>query len=133
MIEKYKQRGSFFANLSPSKDNWLQTGAGISGVVYSQIVMMDGIRIEVYIGTSDQETNKRFFDKLYEHKDSIEKLFGKTLDWQRLDEKTGCRICYSVKGKGLKNKEQWPELQDEIIDYMLLLRKAFHAEIEKLR
>lgn len=133
LIEKYKQRGSFFANVSPSKENWLQTGAGKSGVSYSQVVMMDGIRIEVYIATSNQEINKRFFDRLYAQKESIEKAFGKALDWQRLDDKTASRICYSVDGKGLKNKEHWSELQDQLVDEMYALRKAFQSEIDRLK
>ncbi|MBI5081535.1 MAG: DUF4268 domain-containing protein [Chloroflexi bacterium] len=133
ILEKYKKRGTFFSNISPAKDHWINTGAGKAGVAYSQIVMMDALRVEVYISSSNQEANKRYFDQLLAHKEKIEKIFGKPLVWQRLNEKTASRICYTIEGRGLKDKEQWDEMQEMLVEEMYNLRKAFQDEIDKLK
>jgi hypothetical protein len=133
IVEKYKKRGSFFANISPAKDHWINTGAGKSGIAYSQIVMMNDLRVEVYISTPSPETNKRYFDQLFANKEKIEKVFGKPLDWQRLDNKTASRICYTIAGHGLKDREYWSDMQDQLVDEMYNLRRAFQDEIDKLR
>lgn len=133
ILEKYKKRGTFFANISPAKDHWLNTGAGKGGITYSQIVMMNALRVEVYMSSNNQEANKRYFDQLFSNKEKIEKSFGKPFDWQRLDEKTASRICYVIEGRGLKDKEHWSEMQDKLIEEMYNLRKAFQDEIDKLK
>ncbi len=133
LLEKYKAKGSFFTTKSPPKEHWLAVGAGKSGVVYSQILMKDSIRIEIYIASSSQETNKSYFDQLHSKKEKIEKAFEKTLDWQRMNEKTASRICYVFEGRGLKDKEHWEEMQDLLVEEMYKLRKAFQEELEKLK
>lgn len=133
ILEKYKKRGAFFANISPAKDHWLNTGAGKAGIAYSQVVMKDAIRAELYLSTSNQETNKRYFDQLFAKKEQIEKAFGKPLEWQRLNDKTACRICYTIEGHGLKDKEHWPEMQDQLVEEMYKLRSVFQDEIDKLK
>jgi hypothetical protein len=132
-LEKYKKRGLFFANISPGKDNWISTSAGKSGIGYNQLIMMNGMRVEVYIATNNRQTNKRYFDQLFANKERIEHAFGKPLDWQRLESKNACRISYTIEGHGLKNKELWPEMQEQLVDEMYALRSAFQREIENLK
>ncbi len=131
--EKYKTKGTFFANIAPSKDHWLSTGAGKAGIIYSQLVMKDALRVEVYFSSNNQETNKRLFDHLLTKKEKIEKEFGKTLEWQRLNDKRASRICYTIEGYGLKDKEHWEEMQNTLVREMYNLRNAFQDEIEKMK
>jgi hypothetical protein len=133
ILEKYKTRGTFFANISPAKDHWLGTGAGKAGIAYNQIVMMDALRVEVYMSHPNQEINKKYFDQLSVNKERIEQSFGKPLDWQRLDDKTASRISYTIDGRGLKDKEYWSTMQDQLVQEMYNLRKAFQEEIDRLR
>ena len=132
-LEKFKKQGTFFANISPGKDHWVSTTSGKPGVAYSQVVLRDGVRVEVYIATPNVETNKRYFDQLYSKKEKIEETFRKQLYWQRLDDKTASRISYTVNGSGLKDREHWPEMQDKLVEEMYNLRKAFQEEIDKLK
>lgn len=81
ILDKYKARGSFFASISPGKDHWLSTGAGKAGIIYSQVVMKDALRVEVYFSSNNQDVNKRNYDQLLEKKDKLEKAFGKPLEW----------------------------------------------------
>ncbi len=94
LLERAKNKTHLHSRISPTKDNWINTGAGKSGLAYAYVILMNGGRVEFYIGTTDQETNKRYFDKLFAHKADIEKTFGASLEWQRLDNKRASRIAH---------------------------------------
>jgi hypothetical protein len=55
------------------------------------------------------------------------------LDWQRLDSKTASRICFSINGKGLKDKDHWLSLHNLLVDEMYALSNAFQVELDKLQ
>ncbi len=135
LLEQARARTSLHRNISPSKDSWIAASAGISGVVFAYVISIDNEgRVELYIDTGDQKKNKQIFDKLFSNKEEIEQIFGDSLDWQRLDEKRGSRIAYmAVRGKGLKDKEQWNEIQEKMIDAMVRLEKALKPKITKLK
>jgi uncharacterized protein DUF4268 len=78
--------------------------------------------------------NKTIFDKLLALKADVEKVFGAGLSWQRLDDKQGCRVAYTVAGGGYKSDEaKWPATQDAMIDAMARLEKAFAPHLAKLK
>lgn len=53
-------------------------------------------------------------------------------DWQALEEKRACRIRYLIDDYGFLDKEHWPELQDQLIEAMIRLQKAFQPCINQL-
>lgn len=132
--EKLKEKNiSLHANISPSKHQWISTGAGKSGLSYAYVILKDAGRVDLYIDTQDQELNKRYFDTLYAYKESIEQTFGAPLYWQRLDKKRASRVAYLIAGMGgLKDKATWPKVQEAMIDAMSRLHKAFTPFIKKL-
>ena len=40
----------------------------------------------------DKELNKKVYDYLFSKKEDIESVYGSPLIWERLDDKTACRI-----------------------------------------
>ena len=133
LLEKVRQRSALFSNISPSKQHWINTGAGRAGLTWAYVVLKDHGRVELYIDTQDSERNKVIFDFLAQRKEAIEQAFGAPLVWQRLEEKRAARICYYIHGHGgLRNREGWDKLQDSMIDAMVRLEKAFKPHIEKL-
>jgi hypothetical protein len=52
---------NLFENVSPSKDHWLSTGAGVGGLAFTLIITKSNIRIELGISTSSKEKNKVYF------------------------------------------------------------------------
>lgn len=122
-----------FANRSPTKDNWISVGAGKSGFSYGYTVRMEDAQIEMFIDLGNAERNKSIFDKMLAQKQQIEALFGKPLEWQRLDNKQGCRIRYVYDTGGLLHKERWPEIQKEMIEGMVDFQKAIQPVINQIK
>lgn len=94
----------------------------------------DAVQVELYIDTIDQARNKAAFDALYSDREAIEAEFVAPLDWQRLDHRRACRIRYVVADRsGLNNREEWPDLQNELIEAMIRLDRTFRPRVAKLR
>jgi len=132
LLERAKGRTLLHANIKPGISHWLSAGAGKSGLLYNYVILMDAARVELFIFTGDAEANKRYFDRLYEHKEAIEQAFGAPLEWLRLDDKRASRIAYSIKKGRLRDEGTWPELQEAMIDAMIRLEKALAPHIRSL-
>lgn len=72
---------TLFENSSPSKDNWIGAGAGISGLSFLLAVTRSYVRVELNISSSNKERNKQYFNQLLKDKSAIEDAFGKPLVW----------------------------------------------------
>ncbi len=135
VLEVISGRTRLFANISPSKDGWIATGAGKSGIYYQFAVTMDHGQVELYIDY-DRETgvkNKAIFDELYQQREEIEHDFGGELDWQRLDEKRACRIRKVIKSGGWSSPEKWSVLHEEMVEAMIQFEKSICPRLAKVR
>ncbi len=59
-------------------------------------------------------------------------IFGEPLDWQLLPDKRASRIRFVVSNYGLEDQDHWDELQDQLIESMIKLEKAFRNYIKML-
>jgi tetratricopeptide (TPR) repeat protein len=136
LLDRPKMQGTRHAGLSTTDSGWISAGSGLRGLPFVYVVHEDEGRVELYIdrGSGKAAENKAIFDKLLALKADVEKEFGAGLDWQRLDDKQGCRIAYTVAGGGYKSDEaKWPAIQDTMIDAMARLEKAFAPHLAKLK
>ncbi len=132
LFEKSRRKTDLFSNVSPSKECWINTGAGKTGLGYVYVILMNSARIELYIDTGDANKNKKIFDELNKRKQEIETDFGGELEWQRLDNKRASRIAKTVVNKGLEDVDDWPLIQDQMIDAMIRFEKALAKHIIQL-
>ena len=135
LLTRAKDRTSLHANVSPSKDNWLNAGAGTSGVAYGYTIRMEKGCVELFIdrGPQKKEETDAFFAKLQANSSEIEQAFGQALEWDRVEGRRICRIkSHSVLG-GLRDEEQWPEIQDDMIERMIRLENALRPHVKKLK
>jgi hypothetical protein len=132
LLELAKTKTKLHERISPSKNNWASTGAGVSGLSYVYVIRMEDAQVELYIDKGDAIENKRIFDTLFEQRGEIEGKFGKPLDWQRLDDRTASRIRYVIEDYGLSDRENWSKLQVIMIDEMIKFHKAFQSIIKTL-
>lgn len=81
-----------YADSKGSPENWLAKGGlGIYGVTVNIVLNRNLCRTELYFNTGKKEENKRLYDLFYSHKQEIDQELP-NLIWQRLDDKTTCRI-----------------------------------------
>lgn len=121
-----------FDKISPSTENWINAGAGKSGLTYAFVIRMADAHVELYIDTGKEQDNKLIFDQLYENKERIEEKFCNPLEWQRLDSKRSCRIRFLIHDHGLLDQDSWPTLQAELVEAMVRLIQTFEPEIQTL-
>lgn len=135
LLEKSKKKTDLHSNITPNIYSWIGTGAGRSGFGFNYAITYKYGQTELYIdrGQDSQEENKDIFDQLYKIKTEIEKAFGEKLDWERLDNRRACRIKKTFNYAGLEDKDKWDKLQDDMIDAMIRLEKAFKKPIEELK
>lgn len=132
LLDKINQTESNrFHNISPSKDQWISSSAGIGGIAYTFVVSRTYARVEFTLGKPHKEENKYLFDELYKRKETIENNFGKSLEWERLDDKKMSRVKYEKKDVNFYNKDDWPAMIDFLVEYMLKMENAFANPLEK--
>jgi hypothetical protein len=130
-LQKFNRKSNLFSNISPSKDNWLSAGTGVSGVGFNFTISRTYARTEVYMSRSVAEENKFIFDKLLAQKETIENETG-VLEWERLDDKKACRIKQELDNVNLYEKDDWEKMSNFMIDSMLKLEPAFRKPLNKI-
>ena len=135
-LERANERTPLYTNIAPSERGAIKTTAGKRGLTFNCVIGMHTSRIELYIarGTDAAIENEEIFDTLRESKANIEEAFGEPLEWQRLDGLLACRISKQFDRGGYRNnEEEWPEIQDTMIDGMIRLEAAFRPHIDQLQ
>jgi hypothetical protein len=124
---------SLFTNVNASKDHWLSTGAGTTGVAYTLIITKSHVRIELAIVSSSKETNKMYFKKIQKNKEAIEQSFGSALVWEELPENKMCRIKIEEQGLNLFNESDWEAMNRFMVTNLPRFETAFSPFIKNLK
>ena len=120
--EVLEERGKPFNKRKPTTDHWYSIAMGSSECQISIDLVNKEHKIRVGVWVTD---NKDLFDKFYANKDQIEATCGFKLKWNRLDNKKASLACTYIPGLDFDNTENYPDLMNKIIDFVLALRKAF--------
>ena len=135
LLEKSKTKTNLHANIAPSIYSWIGTGAGKRGLGFNYGVTYKYGQAELYIdrGKDCADENKEIFDRLQSHKEEIEKDFGGELNWERLNDRRASRISKRFAFAGLNDPDKWDTLQNNMIDAMVRLEKAFRKYIREFK
>jgi len=135
LLKKAKQKTQLHANISPGQHSWIGASSGRSGIAFNYSIRQHDTQIELYIdrGTDSQEENKNIFDQLYSNKDVIEKNFGDTLLWDRLDMKRASRISKQILIGGYRDEARWDEIIDAMVNNMINFAKAIKPHLKDLK
>ena len=120
--DEIDKRGKPFNKHKASTDHWYTVAVGSSQCYISIDLVNKEHKIRIGLWIPD---NKDMFDRFMEHKDEIEKTVGLGLDWDRLEGKKASVISTDIPGLDFSKQDNYPELMNEIIDKVLLFRKAF--------
>lgn len=122
-----------YENVNPSKDHWLNAGAGIGGLNYAFVITKSHVRIELGISTASKEKNKLYFKKLFKNKEAIEEAFGTPLIWEELPDNKMSRIRIEEQGVNIYNEADWERMNAFIISNLPKFEDALQPYIKTLR
>ncbi|MCI8442146.1 MAG: DUF4268 domain-containing protein [Provencibacterium sp.] len=108
-----------FANVNPSKENWVNGFFGISGFSLCCVANYDAARVETVLAKADREENKQAFDKLFAHKEAIESALGAPLIWDKGEDKNSSKIYRQLSNVSIDHEVDWLQMA------------RFHAEWAK--
>lgn len=132
VLDRSRGKTELFANVSASKDGWIATGSGVSGIHYAYVVRQHDAAIQLVL-EANKEANKARFDWLQERKEELEKTYGGPLEWHRCDSLKKSYLTQEFESGYRDDAEQWPALQERMIDAMVRLEKTLGAFLGQLR
>ena len=121
------EHGKPFNVRKATKDHWydIPIGSSDAHITITLVNKENRVGVEIYI--SD---NKDMFDDLFSYKEEIETEFGAKFDWQRLDDRKASRIKYYINGLNFDNHSNYKELDEQILDAVMKMRKTFKKYIK---
>jgi hypothetical protein len=132
LLERAAEKTDLHAQRSPTTEPWLGAGAGKSGLYFHYRVRMHDAEVGLTIDPNTVEESKRIFDALQDGQGRIEVRFGGQLEWRRQDDVRVSYVLYSIPDGGLRDRDQWPEVQAKMVDAMVRLEEALAPEIDRL-
>ena len=132
LLNKMKSKSDLFRNKSTTKENWIATGAGISGVSYNFAITKSSARIELYIRSDQKEKNKEIFDYMYSNKQTIESSINNKIIWERFEDKDASKLYINIE-KNYFEKENWQILIDLLVDNMIYFHKVIDGYLKEFK
>ena len=124
---------TLFENVNPTKDHWLSTGAGISGVSFTIVITRTYVRLELTISSASKELNKQYFHQIFNSKEKVEKRFGNEMVWEELPDNKMSRIKYELSSVSLFEQVDWPAMNAFIVNNLPQFELALKPEIDKIK
>jgi len=132
LLERSPGKTELFSNVSASQDSWIATGSGIRGVHYAYVIRQHASAVQLVL-EGQRSANKARFDWLRERREELEGANGGALDWHRCDNLIKSYLAQEFEGGYRDDPEQWPAIQDRMIDAMARLEKAVRPHMPQLR
>ena len=118
-------------NVNPSKENWLNSAIGVSGLSLTLSLLRHEVRVSLTIARPVEEENKWFFDRLRENEAEYSDMVGPSLEWHRMDDKKMCWIAIRAPFQGF-SKENWPDMIAWLVDHYRKMDDAFSDPVRSL-
>jgi hypothetical protein len=87
-------------------ENWVGFGAGPFGFYDVAFTANGAVRAGIYLDMQERTATKRLFDDLYAERLAVETAVGRTLSWERLDDRRASRIVDYREIRDLGNTEE---------------------------
>lgn len=92
---------------------WFPTSLGVSGVNLNFVFGSQGLRVEFYLGSSDESLNRERFEALKARPSIFEHLGTQELSWESLEGKKACRIAlYGKPDADITTELEWSSYID---------------------
>ena len=124
---------NLFSNVSPSKEYWLNSGSGISGIPYTLLITKKNASIQLTIERASKLENKRIFKTLFDNKSNIEKKFGNQLIWEELPDIKSSKVKFTKHNIELNDKSNWNSIIDFFVTNIPKFEQALGPEIDLIK
>lgn len=95
LISEFAEEFPGLKNKKAQPQQWLSTSSGISNMELNLVFTTQGLRVEFYLGSSEEEENSRRFNLLRAERVGIEAKVGRELVWEPLEGKKASRVSIS--------------------------------------
>lgn len=130
LLEHPKIKGTVFAGREPSKRNYISVPAGVPGFRFGFSVNRNDAFVYMAFMFEDAKMTNTLFQKLAKQKHDIEKEFGEKLVWSGLEGNNWPWIGREFHS-GVKERQKWPALHDDMVDAMRRLVKVLQPRLKK--
>jgi len=131
LLPVMNSKSSLYQNINTSAYHWIGAGSGVRGLGLNFVTTKSYGRAELYIDRGDKDENKFVFDELVKNKEQIERDFGGSLEWERLDTKRASCIKTEI-SRNVTDKEQWNVIIEFMMDSMVKLESALKLPIKNI-
>lgn len=130
LLERAKDRTQLHAG-RPSSGTGMFVYPGVKNLMLTYGIHRHSAWIGLVI-RGGHEPARQVFRQLEAHASEIDTAFGQPLEWWEPDDRPNCTIGIQIVRGGYRDEEQWPEIQDEMIDAMIRLEKALRPYLDTL-
>lgn len=131
LLQRAKQKTDLHANVVPAANSWVARQV-VPGIHLAYAFSRQAPRVDLYIFGTSRRTAKELFDLLHAQKEQVEQRFGGPMTWQRLDAKNDSRVRVDLPPASVRDEENWPALQEQMVDLMVRFEKALRPAVEAL-
>lgn len=132
LIDELREKHKFTGARVGQPQNWYSFSSGIKGFLYSaSFAQGSRMRAEVYIDLGEWEQNKQVFEAFLSEKEIIEKEFGATLEWERLDDSRASRIAIYRTGSVTSDLATLQEIHLWTVERLLKFKKVFGPRLKR--
>ena len=133
LLPRSRPRSTLFSGRKGSKDYWISTGAGRTGLQWALVVLMESARVELVIDTPDANRNREILEHLARNREAIETACNCSLVWAFAEGQRACYVRWLLPGGGYRNDQSdWPTIQDSMIEAMIWLEEALRPYLKNL-
>lgn len=132
-FRKLPTKTKLHSNSKVSKSNYLAQNAGYPHIDYRYMPRKNSTLVALFIDLGNKEKNQEIFHRLLRSKDVIESSFGESLEWDPNPSSRNVKVQKRVTIVGLDHQDKWDDIQNQMIDAMIELEKAFREHIHNLQ
>jgi len=132
LIDELRTKYLFTKAKAAQPQSWYSFSSGYRGFNYgASFATGRKLRAEIYIDVGDKIGNEQAFDLLLSEKQEIEREFGGSLEWQKLEARRACRISAVRQDTAvdqLPGREE--ELRKWLIEKLLALKRVIGPRLK---
>lgn len=132
LLARMNQHTTLFQGLSPTKDNWLQTGSGTGGISYRFLVTRAFARTELYLyRPGGDEELRTAFHTLQSMRSEIQEALGLPILWDEVEGRNSYKLIIESAGN-IYDRDRWEPMIDHLTQSMVALERVMPPFLDRL-